>query len=681
MRLGGRGAIIVLMRPPFRALVICCLVTVVGGYFLGERQRQHRRYDAWRRDRHVHAVLSEPVRILFPDADHCTLLQAVELLRKKLDVPIDLESRLAGTAISPRHLVSPDAMLRGIYDGPLDEVLEKMLYSADDPQGVGYQLKEGRIVISRRSDYAPAVLVREYETPTFSAGQLNLDERDIVHLITTCIEPDTWDDVGGPYTAIDFPGAVTVAASSLIHRRIALMLRQLAALPAEPVSLRPVAFLEAGYPYDQSRGPLPLLVALDRTGDFNYDGEPLLEFLASISRRFGIPIVLASKHLEEAAISPETPITSKMSGVSLRTFLRGALGEYGLTYTLEPEGMVITTPEDAGSRLISLLYPVHDLIDHDSPEDSERLLEVIMAAVAPDTWEDVGGSGSVQVISGGWLLVWQMQEEHEHLLEFLNQLRHDVPRASRPQPELTQHEQSKRRIQSLLCGPAILDFELLPLDEFAAALQRRLGVPVVLSRGGLEEAGIDPKAIYICLDPQVQLIWRQLDEALQVYGLSFCVRDDCIQITSEDDAGNPLEREIVDVRDLTVLGSGVASEQFLIRLILHSVDLNTWDDLGGPGAIDSFKGCLIIHQDRPSLFEIREFLSWLRAHRSELPTQTEIALLDKNGQEYRRLVALCNSSPDRWLAVYLRCILNPEPLVAPSNQPLVPPWGSGGGIF
>lgn len=542
MRRAGRCAIIALMRPPFRALVICCLVAVVGGYFLGERQRQQQRYDAWRRDRHVHAVPGEPVRILFPDAEHCTLLQAVELLRQRLDVPLDMESRLTSTEISPHHLVTTDAALREVFEGPLDEFLEEMLRTADDAEGVGYQLEDGRIVLRRGSDYPPAVLIREYETPTFSAGQFRLDERDIVHLITTSIDPDCWDDVGGPYTTIDSPGGVTVAASSQIHRKITRMLRQLAELPAEPESLRPVAFLETGYPYDPSRGPSPLLAALDRTGDFNYEEQPLQEFLASISRRFGIPIVMETKKLEEAAISLEFPVTNKMSGVSLRTFLRDSLGELGLTYTLGPEGMVVTTPEDAGSWLISLLYPVYDLVDQSSSQESQRLLEVITAAVNPDTWEDVGSPSRVEVIADGWLLVWQMQEEHEHLLEFLNQLRHDVPRASRPPPELTRREQATRRIQTLLCRPAILDLEPLLLDEFAAALQRQLGLAVVLSRRGLDEIGIDPKAIYICLDPQPQPIWRQLHEALQVHELSFCVRDDCIQITPHDDPGCPGNR-------------------------------------------------------------------------------------------------------------------------------------------
>ncbi|MFN0020741.1 MAG: hypothetical protein ACKVP0_20980 [Pirellulaceae bacterium] len=669
------------MRPSVRALLICCLVAVTGGYFLEGYQRQQRRYRAWQRDQQVHAGLAEAVRILLPDAEHSTLLQAVELLRGEVDLPIDLESRLADTLIGPRHLILRDGSFQGIFHGSLDDALEEILRTADDSEGVGYRLEEGRIVIRRGSDFSPAVLVREYETPILSARLVSLDEREITELITTCIDPDCWDDVGGPYTALSSPGAVTVAASSQIHRKIARMLGQLAVLPAEPLSLRPVAFLDAGYPYDLAEPRSKVLAALDQTGDFEYAEVPLKQFLGSISHRFQIPMIVASKKLEEAGFNLEAPVTFTMSGVSLRTFLRNSLGDLGLTYTLEQELMVITTPEDAGSRLIMLFYPVHDLIDRNSPQDPQDLLDVITSAVDPDTWEDVGGPGSLKLVAEGWLLVAQSQEEHEHLLEFLHQLRHYVPRGSRLPPELTIHERGARHIQSLLCQPAILDLESLSLDQFSAALQKRLGVQVALATRKLEEEAIDPSSIDICLDPQPQPLWRQLHEGLQVSGLSFLVRDECIQITTAEDAGSRLEREIVDVRDLAIFSSGSSSEQFLMQLIRHSVDPDTWEDTGGPGSITSFKDCLVIFQYGQQSFEIREFLSWLRAHRNELLTPAKIASLDKHSTEYQRLVALSRSSTNRWLAMYLSCALNPEvPALQPVWRP-TPPGYSGGCIF
>jgi hypothetical protein len=663
------------MRPSVRALLICCLFTVLGGYFFAERQRKERRHEAWQRDWHVQEVLGQPVRIILPDANHCTLLDAVELLRGQLDVPLDIESRLEGAVVHPACLVSHQVTLQGVYDGTLDEVLEHMLMTVDVPEGVDYELEEGRVVIRRGADFEPPVLVRQYAVPAQPAGLVRLDERDIQHLISVSVDAYCWDEVGGPYTTSLSPGGVTVAAPSKVHRRIALMLRQLAQLPTEPQSLGPVAFLEAGF----SQPPSPILLALDRVGDFNYEEVPLLQFLGSISQRFDIPILTDPNKLDEAGIGLNTPITCKMSEVSLRTFLRHALGDMNLTYTLQPRGMMVSSPEDASSELTTLLYPVQDLLGNAPARESRDLQDAITSSVHPDSWEDVGGPGSLQLISGGWLLVWQSDDAHEELLEFLNRLRHDVPRAGRRAPELTREEQETRRIQTLLCGPALLDLEPMLLDGFADALQKRLGVSVSLSRQGL--ANSDPRFINISLDRLPRPLWRQLAEALKEHDLSFVVEDGFLSITTEEDASNKLAMEVVNTRDLTVLGKGHASEQLLMLLIKHAVDPESWDDFGGPGSMFPFRDSLLIFHDRPSLFEIREFLSWLRDHRSELPTPDEIAALEKSSPEYRRLVAQSQSTSDHWRAAYLRCLLSPKlPEVEP-NQPLVPPLPFGGGFF
>ena len=102
-------AIIFFLRPAVRPLLIVCLIIVIAGYFLGVRQRKERQDAAWKIDRQVQAALGEPVRILFPDSNHCTLLQAVRLLREKVDVPIDVESRLEATAIGPGDLVTAES--------------------------------------------------------------------------------------------------------------------------------------------------------------------------------------------------------------------------------------------------------------------------------------------------------------------------------------------------------------------------------------------------------------------------------------------------------------------------------------------------------------------------------------------------------------------------------------------
>ncbi|HMC11775.1 MAG TPA: hypothetical protein VKH44_10810, partial [Pirellulaceae bacterium] len=85
----------------------------------------------------------------------------------------------------------------------------------------------------------------------------------------------------------------------------------------------------------------------------------VVEYLAG---RHQIPMVLSLKKLEEASVSPDTPVTKTLRGVTLRSALRLILKDLELTYVVRDEVLQITTPEDAESQLITKVYPVGDLV-------------------------------------------------------------------------------------------------------------------------------------------------------------------------------------------------------------------------------------------------------------------------------------------------------------------------------
>lgn len=113
-----------------------------------------------------------------------------------------------------------------------------------------------------------------------------------------------------------------------------------------------------------------IMDALDTDVDLEYAETPLQEVITDLKDRYNIPIVLATKKLEEAAINLETPVTVSLKQISLRAGLRNMLGELGLTYLIKDEVMQITTPEDAGSQLITKVYRVGDLVVPIAPNSS-----------------------------------------------------------------------------------------------------------------------------------------------------------------------------------------------------------------------------------------------------------------------------------------------------------------------
>ena len=94
---------------------------------------------------------------------------------------------------------------------------------------------------------------------------------------------------------------------------------------------------------------------------------PLKDVVNYLAELHNIPIMLATKKLEEADIRPDTPVTKTLRGVTLRSVLRLILKDLELTYLIQDEVIQITTPEDASIQLSTKVYPVGDLVVPVSP--------------------------------------------------------------------------------------------------------------------------------------------------------------------------------------------------------------------------------------------------------------------------------------------------------------------------
>jgi uncharacterized membrane protein YgcG len=89
---------------------------------------------------------------------------------------------------------------------------------------------------------------------------------------------------------------------------------------------------------------------------------PLKDAITILKDTHGIPIELDVKKLEEAGVNIDTPVTKNLNGITLRSALRLLLNDLELTYVVRDEVLLITTPEEAESQLITKVYPVGDLV-------------------------------------------------------------------------------------------------------------------------------------------------------------------------------------------------------------------------------------------------------------------------------------------------------------------------------
>jgi hypothetical protein len=102
--------------------------------------------------------------------------------------------------------------------------------------------------------------------------------------------------------------------------------------------------------------------ALNDNATMDFIETPLKDAIQVLKDAHTIPIELDVKNLEGAGVNIDTPVTKNITGITLRSALRLLLNDLELTYVVRDEVLLITTPEEAESQLITKVYPVGDLV-------------------------------------------------------------------------------------------------------------------------------------------------------------------------------------------------------------------------------------------------------------------------------------------------------------------------------
>ena len=178
---------------------------------------------------------------------------------------------------------------------------------------------------------------------------------------------------------------------------------------------------------------------------------PLTDVIDYLKDFHKIEIQLDKKAMDEAGIGTDTTVTKNLKDIPLRSALRLILHELGLTYVVENEVLLITTNEAAEARCEPVVYPVADLVEKyrdrngNITPDFDSLIEMIQSTVAPSSWDEVGGPGSIAKFDTNLSLVLdQTQEVHEEVVDLLEQLRTAKQSAGPPPQSATDLPLRKR---------------------------------------------------------------------------------------------------------------------------------------------------------------------------------------------------------------------------------------------
>ncbi len=168
--------------------------------------------------------------------------------------------------------------------------------------------------------------------------------------------------------------------------------------------------------YDVLQRPLPSAGL-----DFG-DGAPLEEIIAYLSEEYDISIVLDTVALDELGIGPDERVSISVRGIRLGQAMRRILEPLELTYEIDSGVVLVTSEEEALTKLRLAIYDVRDLL---LQGDYDPLMDVITTTIASDTWAKNGG-GEAEIRAypqRGVLVVSQTMSVHEQIEGLLTAMR------------------------------------------------------------------------------------------------------------------------------------------------------------------------------------------------------------------------------------------------------------------
>lgn len=117
-----------------------------------------------------------------------------------------------------------------------------------------------------------------------------------------------------------------------------------------------------------------------------------VEDLVQGLNRLGLPTTWDDVAAEEVGVTLKHELPKVYQTTSWHSYLMDVLRSSGLTYIWDEKRLVITTPEKAEEISTVVVYDVTDICFAD---DTDSLIDRVQSSIEPDSWDDVGGEGSI----------------------------------------------------------------------------------------------------------------------------------------------------------------------------------------------------------------------------------------------------------------------------------------------
>jgi len=366
------------------------------------------------------------------DATDLPLVDLVSLFKSQHNIEIQIDTKALEEAG-----VAPDAPLTfSSQQLTLGAVLRHVLRQHD----LTWAVDDGLLVITTPEEAEQSQLktrvfqVADLIAPSDRRPDASINGEVLMTLLQSVVAPDAWDEVGGPGSMTLREGTLAVCQTEEVHEQIAGLL---ATLQEAHGKLSAHVLVPPAANENARRVRQAIDEALAHPIKIEVTDLPLTDVVSLLKSEHPIPILIDAKALEEAGITPDTPVTASIQGVSVAAGLEHIFRQLGLTWMVQDEALVITTPEEAEQVGLRVqIYPIADLLrtanESSETQSSKELIATVFDIVANDSWDEVGGPGSLEYEPGSQSLVCSQTEQVQaKVAELLAELR----RARAAQPE------------------------------------------------------------------------------------------------------------------------------------------------------------------------------------------------------------------------------------------------------
>ncbi len=353
----------------------------------------------------------------------------------------------------------------------------------------------------------------------------------------------------------------------------------------------------------------------DKVPGIEVQSQPLIDFLELISAMSMWPITVDVDAFNDFNQSVAAPVQLNMSDASVANILETALKPLQLSYQVRDGQVIVGYP--AQDKFSQTHYKVNDLVGDDTQTLGE-LGALVRRMIAPGSWQQVGGKGSM-VVGSGELLVAQSQPVKSQILDFCEKLRvaRGLPLKSRYDASRFVLNTREDKVREMLGRPINANFAVpTSLAEAVKWLRHATDAMIVIDHAALARDGTSAESECEGLAVNKPLE-KLLDELTGSADLTWRVIDErTIEITTRSAALEQMDVEFYPVRDLA--SSADAGEK-LIGQVRSQVEPQFWGDAvdqaaqHGAMVFDKPSGALIVRAPQRTQALVETQLTALRS--------------------------------------------------------------------